>query len=95
MTTVVYAARALDDIERLADFLRVNEVRAGKETGELIISAIEILRLHPLVGRIAEHGLRELVISRGNNGYVALYRYDAAKDRAIILAIRHQREFDG
>ena len=90
----MYSARALDDIERLADFLRVNEVRAARETGELIISAIEIPQLHPLVGRIADNGLRELVISRGNNGYVALYRFDAARNRAIILAIRHRREFD-
>ena len=33
---------------------------------------------------------RELVIGRGNSGYVVLYRYDGAI--AVILAVRHQKE---
>ena len=36
--------------------------------------------------------LRELVISKGRTGYVALYRYLPEQDRVDILAIRHQRE---
>jgi hypothetical protein len=36
--------------------------------------------------------LRELVISRGRSGYVALYDYDVMTDTALVLAIRHQRE---
>jgi hypothetical protein len=37
-------------------------------------------------------GLRELVISRGQTGYLALYSHDEGADIALILAIRHQRE---
>jgi plasmid stabilization system protein ParE len=47
--------------------------------------------LHPLLGRPAGHGLRELLISRGRTGYVALYQYDAATDAVVVLAVRHQR----
>jgi plasmid stabilization system protein ParE len=36
--------------------------------------------------------LRELVISKGRTGYVALYRYLPEQDRVDVLAIRHQRE---
>lgn len=36
--------------------------------------------------------MRELVISRGKTGYIALYRYDEIRDVARVLAIRHQRE---
>jgi len=36
--------------------------------------------------------LRELVISRGCTGYVALYRFEEDQDAVLILAIRHQRE---
>jgi hypothetical protein len=32
------------------------------------------------------------VISRGKTGYLALYHYDEARDRILVLAIRHQRE---
>jgi hypothetical protein len=46
----------------------------------------------PRIGRPAEQGLRELVISRGKTGYVALYRYDATADRVLVLALRHQPE---
>ena len=53
-----------------------------------------VVASHPLVGRIVECGLREMVISRGRSGYVALYRYDAESDQVLILAVRHQRELE-
>ena len=94
MTAVFYAPRAVADIERLTDFLLATDQKAAAETGEILLDAIAHLTRHPLVGRIVEHGLRELVISRGHTGYVALYRFDAAHDQVIVLAIRHQRELD-
>ncbi|MDR3479759.1 MAG: type II toxin-antitoxin system RelE/ParE family toxin [Burkholderiaceae bacterium] len=36
--------------------------------------------------------LRELVISRGKTGYVALYSFEADQGAVLILAIRHRRE---
>jgi hypothetical protein len=36
--------------------------------------------------------MRELVISRGRTGYVALYDWLEAVDAVVILALRHQRE---
>jgi plasmid stabilization system protein ParE len=36
--------------------------------------------------------LRELVISRGRTGYVALYSLEEGQDAVLILTIRHQRE---
>ena len=59
---------------------------------DVIADAVEVLARHPLIGRIAEHSLRELVISRGKTGYIALYDYDADDDRVVILAVRAQRE---
>jgi plasmid stabilization system protein ParE len=38
--------------------------------------------------------LRELVISFGRTGYVALYRFLPGRDLVRVLAIRHQRELD-
>jgi plasmid stabilization system protein ParE len=57
-----------------------------------IAEAIDVLANHPLIGRPAEKGLRELVISRGHSGYVALYSYEPLEDAVLILAFRHQRE---
>ena len=92
MTEVVYSRRALADLERLAEFLVGEAPRAVVAAIDVIIDGVEILAAHPLVGRPCEAELRELVISYGKTGYVALYSYEAAQDVALILTIRHQRE---
>ena len=92
MATIAYAPGALSDLERLADFLVEARPVEAVETMGLITSAVEMLENHPQVGRPVESGLRELVISRGKTGYLALYRYEEHRDRVLVLAIRHQRE---
>jgi addiction module RelE/StbE family toxin len=92
MAVTSYAPRASSDLQRLVDFLAENDPSAATQTTELIVSAVDALQLHPLLGRPVESGFRELVISRGRSGYLALYRYDEAHDRVLVLTIRHQRE---
>ncbi len=92
MTAVVYTRQALDDLDRLEDFLLEVDAPAASQTIPLIISAVETLRQHPNIGRRSGSQLRELVISRGKTGYIALYRYNEIRDVVIVLAIRHQRE---
>ena len=92
MARLIYSARALDDLERVTDFLVDTDPAAAAVTADLIAEAVAILAHHPLIGRPAEHGLRELVISRGRTGYIALYSFETAQDCVLILAVRHQRE---
>ena len=92
MARLIYSARALDDLERVTDFLVDTDPAAAAVTVDLIAEAVTILAHHPLIGRPAEHGLRELVISRGRTGYIALYSFETAQDCVLILAVRHQRE---
>ena len=92
MAAVAYNPQALADLDRLFDFIAVENPIAAGAAGAVILDAIEILERHPLIGRPVRGGLRELVISHGRAGYVALYRASAAADRVEILAIRHQRE---
>jgi plasmid stabilization system protein ParE len=87
-----YSQRALDDLARLTDFLLATDPAAAVQTAEVIEEAVNILPRHPLIGRPAEAGLRELLISRGKTGYVALYSHQAEDDAVFVLAIRHQRE---
>jgi plasmid stabilization system protein ParE len=89
-----FAPRALDDLDRLTDFLLDGAPELAAETVPLIVGALRTLRDHPLIGRPVEADLRELLISRGRTGYVALYRYNPATDVALVLRIRHQRELD-
>lgn len=92
MARLVFAPGALRDLDRLADFLLEQWPADAVATAPLISSALSVLKEHPMIGRPAEAGLRELLISRGRSGYVALYRYDPASDTVVALAIRHQRE---
>ena len=92
MAKLSYSRQALTDLERLGNFLSVNEPGVALHTLKLIDEAISILCHHPLIGRLAESDLRELVISQGKTGYLALYSYQEAYDAVLILAIRHQRE---
>jgi addiction module RelE/StbE family toxin len=92
VATVVYSARALDHIERAFKYLRDKNPDAAQSAVTAIQSAVESLAAHPLVGRRLEGELRELIISYGHSGYVALYRFVIARDEVRILAIRHQRE---
>ncbi len=94
MTRWVLSTQAADDLDRLVDFLLEDFPREAAETVTLVTNALAILELHPKIGRPVEQGLRELVISRGKSGYVALYQYDEPTDMVVVLAVRHQREQD-
>ena len=89
---VVYSARSLAQIERAFQFLREKNPAAGLDAVSAIQSAVDNLQAHPLIGRRIEGELRELVISYGQTGYLALYRFVVLQDEVRILAIRHQRE---
>lgn len=92
MAQVVYSARALEHIERAFQSLRDKNPDAALQAVAAIQSAVDTLAAHPLIGRRVEGELRELVISYGQTGYLALYRHVIAHDEVRILAIRHQRE---
>ena len=92
MSRLVFSPRALQDIERCVEFLIDSDPAAASATNALIVSGLRMLKDHPLVGRPVELAYREMLISRGRNGYIALYKYEVERDIAIVLAIRHQRE---
>lgn len=92
MATAAYSARALADLDRLFDYLAANSPIVASAAGAAILDAVGVLERHPQIGRPVRGRLRELVISHGRTGYVALYRVSAGADRVEILAIRHQRE---
>jgi plasmid stabilization system protein ParE len=92
LAAVSYSRRALADLDRLFDFLAAADPAAALAAAAVIVDAVKILERHPNIGRPVRGRLRELVISRGRTGYVALYRVTPRRDRIEVLAIRHQRE---
>jgi plasmid stabilization system protein ParE len=89
---VIYSRQAFADLERLADFLVKNAPEAAIAAIDVIRDGMGILERHPFIGRPCEEGLKELLISYGKSGYVAIYSYEQRQDVVLVLAIRHQRE---
>lgn len=94
MASVVYSSRALEHLERSFEFIARHDPKAALAAATAIRSAVETLSAHPLIGRTRKDGLRELVISYGRTGYVALYRFLPHIEQVQVLAIRYQRELD-
>jgi plasmid stabilization system protein ParE len=92
VTTLVYSARSLARLERALEFLRLANPAAAIDGVAAIRSAVDPLAAHPLLGRRVNGDIRELVISYGKTGYIALYRFVVPRDEVRILALRHQRE---
>jgi plasmid stabilization system protein ParE len=92
VATVVYAAAALAGLERILTPVACENPRLAAVTTRAISSAIEALAVHPLLGPRMHGDIRELVISCGQTGHIALYRYRLLQDEVRVLAIGAQRE---
>ena len=96
-----YAVRltleAEDDLLRLYDFLLEQDPDTAERALLAIRKGLTLLADFPFTCRKAVDAndplLRELLISFGAAGYVALFQIDNAST-VSILALRHQREAD-
>ncbi len=93
---VRFAPSAADDLQRLFDFLADQDVGVAERARAAIGQAISLLEFFPFSCRKASPEnpfLRELVISFGSYGYVALFEVEDSHT-VTVLAVRHQREDD-
>jgi plasmid stabilization system protein ParE len=94
MSRVILSAGLREDFDRIFDFLFDSVPDNAALHIEAIIHALDVLATSPLIGRPVALGQRELIISHGASGYLALYRFDPAQDTVFVLAVRSQRERD-
>ena len=92
MPQVIVSPEGFKHLERLLEFLEGEDPSAAASAWHAILSGISVLVDHPLVGRHVAGELRELLISHGRTGYVALYRFIPAQSIVRVLGFRHQRE---
>ena len=87
MPEVKWTKFALDDLERLFDFLKGKDPRAAQKAARKIKNAADNLRAYPLMGKPMEDdtGRLELSASFGKNGYVLRYMLD---DDGSVIIIR-------
>ncbi|MEO6623965.1 MAG: type II toxin-antitoxin system RelE/ParE family toxin [Burkholderiaceae bacterium] len=101
MFKVRYTEEARQDLVRLFDFLleraeTVKDFDAAQVAVNTITSEVDrhLARSPFIYRKVGDNPfLRELIISFGNSGYVALYEIEDAAT-ITILAVRHQREDD-
>lgn len=91
-TRLDIAERFHEDIGRIVTHLRAHDAKDIDLRVEEIFDALWVLTSHPLIGRPADDGSRELVIGRDSRGYVVRYRYNPIKDEVDVAALRAQRE---
>jgi len=87
---------AREDLKRLYSFLVVHDIQVANHALQAINKAIELLETFPFTCRKAKADspfLRELIITFGVSGYVALFEIEE-NNIVTILAVRHQREDD-
>lgn len=93
---VRFTLEAKGDIERLYSFLAERDFRAAERALEIIQHAWLFLEQFPFSCRKADDAnpfLRELIISFGDSGYVALFEIEDGST-VTVLAVRHQLEDD-
>jgi plasmid stabilization system protein ParE len=90
---IVCAGEAHADLERIRELDLARDPATALDHIEKVRSAVLVLEVHPEIGRpVPGSTLRELVISYGKSGYVALYEYSAGEGLLRVAAIRRQRE---
>jgi plasmid stabilization system protein ParE len=86
------APEIIEDFERIVEHLQAHQVAGADARLDEILDAIDVLQQHPLIGRTAGNGLRELIVGRRSRGFVALYSYLPESETILVLAIRSQKE---
>jgi len=94
MARLILAPEIRADFDRIFDFIFEHTPDHAAKRIDDIVCALDILQSSPLIGRPVERsvGMRELVISNGVHGYLALYRFVPELETVFVTAIRSQRE---
>ena len=89
---VIYSDNALDDIDRLYQFLYYKNPNAANRAVQVIRRKIDELTVFPYIGKKVKGSnvRRDLIIPFGKTGYIARYRIFS--EELLILAIKHQLE---
>lgn len=90
---IIFDEEALADLERIFEFNFARDPATALDHVRRIREGVSILGNHPEIGRaVAGSSQRELVISYGSSGYVALYQHAPLDGIVRVAAVRHQRE---
>lgn len=90
---VVWLPAALEDVERLHQFLSEKSPAAAMRAAQTILEGARLLEAAPAAGRPMsdETGRRELFMAFGAGAYVLRYQIDPM-DTVVVIRVWHSRE---
>jgi plasmid stabilization system protein ParE len=93
VANIVWLPEALDDIERLYDFVAEKNAQAARSVAACIKAVAEQLSQFPEIGRSMgdNTGRREIFAAFGAGAYVLRYRINAHGD-VVVIRVWHSRE---
>ncbi len=90
---ILLSPDAASDIERVREFLDINNPEAAKRALRVIWTALEKLQDFPDLGRPTEDAdIRQIVIRFGAAGYIARYTVLPERGDVLVLRLWHGRE---
>jgi len=92
MARVEATPEAQADLERLFEIIAERDPLRSRKRLVSVRQALELLGDHPHMGREAEEGHCELILSRGSSAYIARYFYLPSEDVVFVLRVRDARE---
>ena len=88
-----FSPEAADDIERVREFLDINNPDAAKRALRTIFAALERVEVFPDLGRPTEDSdIRQIVIPFGAAGYIVRYTILPVDGDVLVLRLWHGRE---
>ncbi len=90
---ILFSPDAVSDVERVREFLHVNNPEAAKRALRRIIAALEMVQEIPEIGRPTEDAdIRQIVIRFGVAGYIVRYTILSESGDVLVLRLWHGRE---
>ena len=90
---IVFSPDALLDIERVREFLHINNPGAAKRAMRVIFDALEKMQEFPDLGRPTEDAeIRQIVVLFGSSGYIVRYKLLHEQGALLVTRIWHSRE---
>ena len=85
---IVFDPRAVEDLERIYDFIAADSPINARAVIDRILSSVEKLGAFPQMARVGRvEGTREWVIPR--LPYIAVYKIDMERDVLTVIAVFH------
>lgn len=92
MARIIISETALDDAQRLFDFLNASNPDAAARAGNALVTHISRLEQFPESMPRLHGQFRILTVPFGKRGYSVAYVYQEERDTVVVLGIKHQSE---